>query len=368
MQPSIILRSLKVRPLLVMLFCAPMLFGFSNSAVAVENIRNVTWDCSASLEEPNCTNVSVTFDADLISTDVSTGSGSFSILVHSPEQLLKHVALFSVGPMEHRPPEGTVARFQVEWSARCDDTRIAVQPGIDPGFLTYVHPTQGEVVAGITAEPVSGVADIVNGFWFSIRGYGRQTHRTQPLPGDKLACKSYATPDAGTIGVYFDPEGNSCRGTIEPGTPGRVYIIAKLAGATAVGISGAEFRFTGVPDSWQTYAVPNPDILSLGNPFASGVAAAFPCERPERQAYLLYTVLVTAQQAEQDVTFAIEGRDPPLNPLTTCPLLVACDRPVFTKHCVQAVSCFVNSSRPTACDTSVGVTAKTWSGVKELFR
>jgi hypothetical protein len=159
-----------------------------------------------------------------------------------------------------------------------------------------------------------------------------------------------------------------CRGSIEPGSPGEVYVVAKLDGATAGGISGAEFRFTGVPDSWQTYAVPNPDIIALGNPFTIGVATAFTCKRPELPTYVLYTVVVTATQAEQDVTFALEAREPPMNPISDCPLLVGCDSPVFTKHCVQSVPCFVNSRGVTDCDTSVAVTEKTWSGVKQLFR
>ena len=62
----------------------------------------------------------------------------------------------------------------------------------------------------------------------------------------------------GSIGIYFDPDGTLCQGTIAPGpTGGFVYVLAKLAGQSAGGIAGSEFRFTGVPASWEVFPVAN---------------------------------------------------------------------------------------------------------------
>jgi hypothetical protein len=42
-----------------------------------------------------------------------------------------------------------------------------------------------------------------------------------------LASSSFALSDR-TIGVYFDANGTQCNGTIVPGTPGTIYILARV--------------------------------------------------------------------------------------------------------------------------------------------
>jgi hypothetical protein len=52
----------------------------------------------------------------------------------------------------------------------------------------------------------------------------------------------------------------------------------------------------------------------------------------------------------------------------TCPILLACDDPVFTKFCVEGLSCYVNATRATPCTKALAVNQATWSVVKGLYR
>jgi hypothetical protein len=171
----------------------------------------------------------------------------------------------------------------------------------------------------------------------------------------------------GSIGIYFDPEGTVCQGTIPPGpTGGTIYVLVTLAGQTADGIAGTEFRLTGVPSSWEVFPVANPAHLTQGNPFLDGVISGFECETGST--VLLYTVLVLAHSEETDVQFQVEQRNPPSNPTFACPHVTLCDAPAYTKVCVAGLSCFVNTTTPRKCGDPLAVTTATWSGVKELFR
>jgi hypothetical protein len=171
-----------------------------------------------------------------------------------------------------------------------------------------------------------------------------------------------------TIGVYFDAEGTQCHGTIHPGTLGTIYVLAKLDPG-APGINGAEFRFVGVPESWQVSTIVNPNVLSFGDPFGIGVGLAFfGCQRPASGVVLIFKALVVALAEESDITFSIENRDPPSNPGFRCPLIIECDEPNFSKLCVEGVPCTVNASRPGPCPVTTAATETSWSAMKEIYR
>jgi|CXWL01.1.fsa_nt_gi hypothetical protein len=171
------------------------------------------------------------------------------------------------------------------------------------------------------------------------------------------------------IGVYFDAAGTMCSGTIRPDQPGTIYILAKAEPGTEIP-SGAEFRFTGLPSSWAVYPVPNPNTLSLGDPFAHGVNIASvgsPCAEPGTiPVLLLYTVLVLASETVDDVRFDLVQRDPPSNPAWTCPLVVGCGLP-YEKYCVETDPCFVNVSTPAPCVVTA-VERTTWTALRGLYR
>lgn len=177
------------------------------------------------------------------------------------------------------------------------------------------------------------------------------------------------TTDAITIGVYFDAEGTICHGAIQPGVPGTVYVLAKV-GAGSNGIAGAEFRFSGVPSSWATFPVANPDFITIGNPFGDGVNLGFHCQSPANGVVRLYSVLVLATSAETDVRFTIEPHNTPANQDFHCPLAVACEGPGggFREFCIPGVPCTVNPSRPEPCGGPTATAAASWSSVKALFQ
>lgn len=174
--------------------------------------------------------------------------------------------------------------------------------------------------------------------------------------------------DSGWLGVYFDAEGTQCEGTIVPGQPGTVYIVAKLSGLTECGAAGAEFRFTGLPDSWTVFPVANPNMFTTGDPFGNGVIAVWPCDSVTDQTVLLYTVLVLATEVETDVEFRLERRLPYANPMYLCPALLMCEFPMFSYVCVETSPCYVNHAAPTTCQVPVAVEGMTWGTVKSLYR
>jgi hypothetical protein len=182
-----------------------------------------------------------------------------------------------------------------------------------------------------------------------------------------LACGSPALAER-TLGVYFDAAGTQCNGTILPGTPGTVYIFAKLE-SWDPGIHGAEFRFSGLPSTWDAYAEANPEMLAIGDPFANGVTAALgSCAQFAAGVVTLYTVLVLASAPESDVWFTIESRYPPSNPGFRCPLVVNCDAPVYSTTCVEGRYCTVNAARPERCPGTTAIERSSWSAVKAFYR
>lgn len=203
--------------------------------------------------------------------------------------------------------------------------------------------------------------------------HGVSSFMTRAVAGCCIVCAlSFACPTSvvavdppASIGVYFDAEGTVCHGTIRPGTPGTVYVLEKFAGTA--GLAGAEFRFTGVPSSWQVFPVPNSEILVLGDPFGAGASMGFRCQTPENGVIRLYSVLVLAADEQSDVRFAIEPRNPPSNPLFQCPLAIQCE-PWFTAFCVTNVPCVVNANQPVPCGGPTAVVPQSWTAMKQLFR
>lgn len=175
-----------------------------------------------------------------------------------------------------------------------------------------------------------------------------------------------AAIESRTIGVYFDEAGTICKGTIEPGVPTSLYIVVKF-GDLGVGAAGCEFRFRGGPDSWRTFPVANPGILAIGNPLGDGVTAGFAaCVGFNEPAYVVYSVLVLADQPAEDVIYELQGRIPPSNPNFPCPLVLDCNTQ-FLAHCVTNIKCRVNSNRPSACAQVTAVEPSSWTVVKGLY-
>jgi hypothetical protein len=184
-----------------------------------------------------------------------------------------------------------------------------------------------------------------------------------------VASSAQATVDI-SIGVYFDAAGTVCSGTITPAHPGTIYIVAKSAPGSLYP-AGAEFRFGGLPASWTVYPVPNPGIISIGNPFTNGAGmagAGIQCNPGGRPTFVFYTVLVLATETVDNVRFDLEASNTPSNPAFHCPVVIGCDLPVFAMHCTHTVPCFVNTSTPAPCSVPTAVEATTWTGLRSLYR
>lgn len=171
-----------------------------------------------------------------------------------------------------------------------------------------------------------------------------------------------------TLGVYFDAEGTQCSGTIIPGVPATVYILAKIAPG-GPGIHGFEFRFTGTPVGWTLYPVPMPDMLVFGDPFADGAGAGFyACQEPGGGVVRIYTVLVLASVAAENVRFEIQAPVHNSNPGFHCPLVLNCDEPFYSMTCVEGGACAINASHPMTCDDLTAIEPAAWSRVKGLYQ
>ena len=329
------------------------------SAAAVVLIRNEQWTGNGTIPvAPGVVPVGLSFDADLTSRDID-GGVKFSIglsTVDGPQDAL----LRFCGRVD-LPRALWTAHFEVSFSLRCETVDGGIKAFNPSCWMRYVHPVRGteirEPIALDRTSPIRG-SRFELATWDDARVAGSAF-----LHVDASEC--VGEPEPITLGIYFDPAGTICQGTIQPDLPGMVYVVAKLDLASSA-FAGAEFRFSGVPASWSAFPVANPEIVALGNPLEAGATVAFPCYESERGPLVLYSVLVLAGTEVSDVQFTLLHRNPPTNTQFRCPLLVACTS--FVKHCIEGEPCFVNSTTPTPCGEPTAVEPRSWSAVKALYR
>lgn len=220
----------------------------------------------------------------------------------------------------------------------------------------------------------------------------------------------------GQIGLYFDSAvGSTCQMTIPVNCRGRLYVYGLLFGASANGISGAEYKITvgssAADPDWifsETFA-PGAIILGSGaltppDNLPRGVNVAWPnCQLgDEARRVLLETVdilNVASSGWALERKLEVVKHDQPSNAFFQCPLFVICDEPVYTKVCVGTnltqcrnpeppypnnATCstggvaYLNpdpyripcclSCPPAEADCTIAVERSTWSGVKSLYR
>jgi hypothetical protein len=153
-----------------------------------------------------------------------------------------------------------------------------------------------------------------------------------------LAAPPAGAGSDGRIGVYADLTATQTQVTFSIGVARTLYVVATLDGQTADGVTGAEFRITGLPADWLVFATPNPAAnIVLGNPFREqgGVHRANlafqSCQSNAERRVLLYTALVVAQSTVPPGELRVEGGLPPGNASFPTQLLTRCDAPQFTK-------------------------------------
>jgi hypothetical protein len=168
------------------------------------------------------------------------------------------------------------------------------------------------------------------------------------------------TCPAQTIGIYFDPNASTTVADVPQNTMGRFYILALLGGGVADGMSGAEFRVTGMPSEWTAFLTPNPHpgFLQIGHPLGSvGVNCAFPtCQTAP--IITLYTVDFIASTAVSNLELRVRARNPPANPNFPCPLMTQCPFP----HAIVCATGGIAYINPV-----VAVTPSSWSQVKAMY-
>lgn len=342
--------------------------GHPGSADAVHNIRNVTWSEPHRTQSfPTTTRVGVSFDADLSVIETMYGTTSFSIATQNANGYSERLIDYTVGPWSEAPDAGTTIHVALEVEIYCDQAGAWLRASARRAQVRYLHPLKGQVEhkawrAGSTADR----AEVWDGFGLRVLDEDGNAADIA-LDSSALACERIESIDA-SIGVYFDRQGTQCSGTIGPGEIATIYVVAHY-GPLVDGIAGAEFRFVGLPSTWEVSPVPNPDVLAIGDPFGDGAVMGFVCPRPEARRYVLYEVLVRAGDVQEDVVFTLERRAPPINESLDCPIFVSCDEPRYSQSCVETVPCFINSTKATPCDeTVVSVTSTTWSVVKHMYR
>ena len=331
-------------------------------AAALDHIDHESWTVTPALlpPAPEVARVSLTFDAIVTLQDIwnYTAFGVVAQDAHGEENAL---VSWQSGGMSNLPPIGTPVHVDATFFIECESMWDGVSARAGEAWVRWysgVYERRTLLPSGSDlSAPFSGP--------FGLAVAGREGARgPHPMPRRALACNR---PHP-SIGIYFDPQGSVCQGTIRPGSPGRIYVLAKLDPAMGPGAAGAEFRFTGIPAAWRTFPTASPDVLALGNPFATGVAMGFACQSPASGVLTLYEVEVVATDEVPDVQFGIAARTPPTQPHFDCPFVIGCDDPVFTKYCVEARPCFVNTSVPKPCGGLDAVTPRTWSQVKATYR
>jgi len=176
----------------------------------------------------------------------------------------------------------------------------------------------------------------------------------------------------GSIAAYTDAAGTQCEANHGGGAmTGSVW--ANLAGATAGGITGAEFRIDNSNNSayWASFD-PEPGAVYIGNMFLGGANIAWgSCQVGPR--VKLGTLTILEMTHTLDVALTVRQRYEPSNADFPCALLVQCDDPLYTKICVGAPNsdhwrAVLNPSDGVSGECNpVAVEATSWTQVKSLF-
>jgi hypothetical protein len=179
----------------------------------------------------------------------------------------------------------------------------------------------------------------------------------------------------GIIAVYVDDAGTQCEGNIGvPVTTGSVWMT--LAGATAGGITAAEFRIDNSDNSAYSISfAPDPACnAALGNAFLGGVTMAFPaCQTGTGGRVKLGQLTIIENSHSADVSMTVRQHYTPSNPNYSCALAVLCDEPVYTSVCIGAPNsdhwrAVLNPSDGVSGDCEpVAVEPTSWSQLKALY-
>jgi len=167
-----------------------------------------------------------------------------------------------------------------------------------------------------------------------------------------VATTALTQTNDGYVGVFGDAAGTIHCMHAAPGVPTTLYVVAKTAGASTNGITGAEFRIQFVnPDGYFLgYTAPE-SSLTLGAPLDStGFNISFrSCQASAGGIVSLGTIMVFNAGSGGQTDIIVKRRNPPSNPTFPYALFTLCDVPVYTKSRMtfppDSVSCLTQKPR-----------------------
>jgi hypothetical protein len=155
----------------------------------------------------------------------------------------------------------------------------------------------------------------------------------------------------GFVGVFGDAAGTIQCAQAPPYVPTTLYVLAKTAGATSSGITGAEFRieFSNPSGYFLSYTAPNEAAVTVGDPLGAGFNISFAaCQVPVAGIVSLGTISVFNIGTGSGTDIIVKRRSAPTNPNYPCALLVHCDAPVYSKTCntapADSISCLTEKA------------------------
>jgi hypothetical protein len=225
-----------------------------------------------------------------------------------------------------------------------------------------------------------------------------------------LALLPAASPAVdGNIGIFADVEMTEREITVACGATTTLFVYALLQGATADGISGAEYSLAIGPyisegcteedlspdgmvflDDYQPSHALDATVVGVGasdrpDPDNRGINIAFPtCQAGDDAKILLQTIQVwNFGCSDSELRLRVIKHDDPSNPFLWCPLFTLCNPPVFTKICLGEdvhqqycaivppfVITTISSSGEFVLNPSpvIAIERQTWSAVKRLYQ
>ena len=377
----------------VIMACGPAM-----AVTQIEDTQIYTYQNGIS---PSGSHLGVVFVARATAMDIASGV-TFSIQERDPDgnDVLFDVALPWEPPY---PAVGTELRVTAGCQIRCENNSLVAQY-VGQWFVTWCDLDLGTQVryggSGITrstgtSEPESFEFVLADENGIEAPGATAEdayycapyaVSKSEPLftspydlvrQGSSITSESGIIPrgrvtseDAGTIQIAFDPAGEVVCGEIPPWTPTTLYVVARRAGPTRCGITGAELRIVGIPEGWLTTITTPPSSGSVGDPLREpgGNIAFMDCQMPASGPVVLYTISVLATSAVTDQVVHVLARNPSTNPYFDCPLVTMCDFPMYSMTCVGGSQLHINPPAGAECEKTLGVQAGTWTTVKGLYR
>lgn len=194
-----------------------------------------------------------------------------------------------------------------------------------------------------------------------------------------LTSSIFAQSGGGYIGIYRDSLGTQACTSVPAYTSSTLYVIGKLAGQTASGITGTEFRIeVTAPSGWYiSYNAPSAANVVSGNAIdtdpdpnaGGGVTLAFAsCQVPNAGGRINLGTVSIFNASGSTTKLLVKRHTHPTNAGFACPLFVKCDDPYFTKVCMTSAppdSCTLSTQKAmvaTADDPTIFVALLNESG------